>query len=421
MGKGTIAIKGMHISKQQLLKSFAASCAIWTACSILWHFSSLAISLGVAIAIAGIAGLFTLFTLILRFYLNWKQWTCLWIYGGPCLLSSPAIVSFLPLFVFAAIIPLWLLLGLWGIYRFTPFDLDTRLHKARYANADERAKLLLNHPYPYGFLLGVSQLSHRFPHFFKRFYCVRATPTKREYGNMMVVCPVGGGKGLNIQSQLLTTMHSCVVNDPKGELYLDTGGDRAKKGKVYVIDVAGVGHRLDPLTGKHTEDELAACATQLLRVPNEKDPFFTDTAIHMLTTLFLAARKINHPPFAFVIAVINTGLPEVAQTLHTIDPQLATRFLEMPLAEADLKDRTLKSCYSTLTSRMRALLTHQLVKILSGSDFDPAELMLSDKPVTVYLKWKEENLDALAPMIKLMWNSIIKSPLSTYDTKKKEG
>src|SRR6266480_1187863 len=146
MGKGKIAIKGTLISKKQLLGSFAASFALWTASIGFWHFSSPTISLGAAIAIAVPAVLLALFTLILRFSLNWKQWAFLWIYGVPCLLSSAALVPFLPTFVFAAIIPLWLLLGLWGIYRFTPFDLDTRLHKARYANADEKAKLLLNRP-----------------------------------------------------------------------------------------------------------------------------------------------------------------------------------------------------------------------------------------------------------------------------------
>jgi type IV secretion system protein VirD4 len=421
MGKGTIAIKGTLIAKHHLLGNVAICTALWTASAVLWHLFASTISVEYAIAIAGAAGALVLFTITIRFSLNWKQWLRLWFCVVPSLLSSVALVPTIPLAVLAAIIPLWLLLGFWGIYRFAPFDLDTRLHKARYANADEKAMLLMNQPYPYGFLLGVSGLSYYFPNFFKQFYCVRSTLAKREYGNMIVVCPIGGGKGLNIQTQLLTTKHSCVVNDTKGDLHLETAGDREKKGPVYAIDVTGVGHRFDPLMGKHTEQELRSCATELLRVPDEKDPFFTDTAIDMLTTLLLAARKIDHPPFPFVLAMINKGLPEIAQTLQSIDPQLATRFLEMPLEKADLTDRTLKSCYRTLTSRMRALLTEQLVKILSGSDFDPAELMLSDKPVTVYLKWKEEDLDALAPIIKLMWRSIMKRLITTYDTKKKKG
>ncbi len=83
-------------------------------------------------------------------------------------------------------------------------------------------------------LLGVSHLNQ----------ILRVQPTKkrRELGNLLVVAPTRGGKGLLAVTQLLTWPHSVIVNDIKGELFQLTAGDRAKRGKVYVIDPRGYGH-----------------------------------------------------------------------------------------------------------------------------------------------------------------------------------
>ena len=238
---------------------------------------------------------------------------------------------------------------------------------------------------------------------------------------MIIVAPTRSGKGLLAVSQLLTWKQSVVVNDPKGELFHATGGFRATLGKVYVIDVTGAGHRFDPLQGKETQHELLSAATQLLHIPDEKDPIFTQTAIIMLTQIFLAARKAGHAPFPFTLHLISVGLPEAARIINTISPELCTAFLETTRDKADFTDKYLKSCYGTLATRMRQLLTEQLVKTLANSDFDPEELMLSEKPVTIYLKWKEEDLLALTPMIRLTWNSIMRRLITTYDTRKEKG
>src|SRR5207249_3677633 len=91
------------------------------------------------------------------------------------------------------------------------------------------------------------------------FVAVRKMVTRRELGNLLVVAPTRGGKGLLATSQLLSWQHSVVVNDIKGELFLQTAGYRAMLGPVYVIDPQGYGHRFDPLRGKQTEDEFYSC------------------------------------------------------------------------------------------------------------------------------------------------------------------
>jgi type IV secretory pathway TraG/TraD family ATPase VirD4 len=137
------------------------------------------------------------------------------------------------------------------------------LHVARFARLDELRSLVTHQPTPESLLLGRTKYGHLLE--------VRATHQRRELGNLLVVAPTRGGKGLLATSQLLSWKHSVIVNDIKGELFAQTAGYRATLGKVFVIDPAGVGHRYDPLAGKQTEDALYSAATNLLFRPDEGD------------------------------------------------------------------------------------------------------------------------------------------------------
>src|SRR4051794_40044662 len=134
--------------------------------------------------------------------------------------------------------------------------LHRHLHVARFARLDELATLASPRPRRFGLLLGRTR--------FRQLLHVTPTKTRRELGNVLVVAPTRGGKGLLATSQLLTWKHSVIINDIKGELFAQTAGYRASLGKVFVIDPSGVGHRYDPLQGKHTEYDLLSSATHLL-------------------------------------------------------------------------------------------------------------------------------------------------------------
>ena len=300
----------------------------------------------------------------------------------------------------ATIVRRALRLILWGF--------DRRLHRARFAAIDEVASITANTPLPMSLLLAVNR--------FKHFFLVRPTTTRRELGNMLVVAPTRGGKGLLAVSQLLSWGYSVIVNDIKGDLFTQTAGYRATLGKVYGIDPQGYGHRYDPLAGKHTEDELYVQATRILFHANEGDgAIFTQRATAMLTQLFLAARNENAPPLPYVRQIIRTGLQATAKRLHAINPQLATQFLDVAYKDANFTDRFLLSAWGTLTARMRPLLTETVIKCFAGVDFTPTELMRGEKPITVYLRWPEQNLLALSPLVRLLWGSLIDELITTYD------
>jgi type IV secretory pathway TraG/TraD family ATPase VirD4 len=152
---------------------------------------------------------------------------------------------------------------------------DNRLHQARFAHHNELTGITSASPDPTSLLIGITR--------WKRFLLVRPTKTRRELGNMLIVAPTRGGKGLLAVSQLLSWQHSVVVNDLKGDLFTQTAGYRKTLGPVYVIDPRGVGHSYDPLLGKTSEDALYSAAARLLHKPNERDPIFTQRATTMLT------------------------------------------------------------------------------------------------------------------------------------------
>jgi type IV secretory pathway TraG/TraD family ATPase VirD4 len=57
------------------------------------------------------------------------------------------------------------------------------------------------------------------------------------------------------------------------------------------------------------------------------------------------------------------------------------------------------------------------VQCLSGNDFEAEDLICGKEPVTVYLRWSESDLQVLAPVVRLLWTSLIDTLLKTYDTK----
>jgi type IV secretion system protein VirD4 len=291
------------------------------------------------------------------------------------------------------------------------------IHRARFAKLHELSPLLRPTPGADGVLLGVK---HLVP-FFKRFVVMRPTKKRQEIGNTLIVGPTRSGKGLLATSQLLSWKHSVIVNDIKGELFLQTAGYRATLGPVYVLDPTGKGHCYDPLQGKETEDALYAAASQLLFEAEERDRIFTDRAIGMLSRLFAAARSEGVAPLPYVRLLIRSGLRKTAERLNQINPSLATQFLYEDYKHANFENKFLLSAWETLIARLTPLLTETVVRSLAFSDFTPEQLMRSHKPVTVYLRWKEQDLLALSPLVRLLWGTLINELITTYDENQGNG
>src|SRR6266568_2646418 len=355
--------------------------------------------------------LLTLFLLWTRHFLTRTFWLKVWIVASPWLLCFLLFIPALPVWSIVPVCFVWMSLALWGYYRFYPlFLFSFHLHKARFAKRDELRDLLQHSFPPDGLLLGISR-------FVRTILAVRPHKKHREIGNLLIVAPTRLGKGLLAVSQLLSWKHSVIVNDIKGDLYTQTAGYRSTIGDVFVIDpTRGEGHCFDPLAQKSTEKEFGQIADHILFEGEERDPIFTKRATVMLTQLFLAAKQEQVPALPYVRSLVRLGLVGAATRLHSIHPELATQFLDVHFAQAHFDDRFLNSTWSTLTAKLRPLLTETLVRSFTHSDFTPREIMQSERAVTIYFRWQEQDLHYLSPLIRLLWGTLINELTTTYDT-----
>jgi len=290
------------------------------------------------------------------------------------------------------------------------------LHRARFAHLDEVWPLLSPSFAPDGVLLGTRRFLLS-----KRLATVRKTNYRPELCNLLIVAPTRSGKGLLAVSQLLTWHHSVIVNDIKGDLFTQTAGFRSLLGPVYVLDPTGVGHAYDPLQGKATEDTLYSSAAHLLHQAEEHDQIFTQRATTMLACIFAAAKREGAAALPYARRMLRAGLAGCVEQLQTVAAELATAFLDVNPENADLTDRFLLSAWGTLTARMRPLLTETVVRSLAHSDFTPEQIITSPRPVTVYLRWKEQDLLALSPLVRLLWGSLIDELVAIYDNRAGSG
>src|SRR4051812_47110267 len=228
------------------------------------------------------------------------------------------------------------------VSRITTFLSSHRhLYAARFARTHELAGLVSEQLDGAGLLVGHTKLGQLLQ--------VRATPGRKELGNFLAIAQTRGGKGLLAESQLLSWKHSVVINDIKGDLFTKTAGYRKTLGPVYVFDpTRGVGHRLDPLAGLHTEDELLRTATNFLWSPDDRDgAIFTKRACNILTQLFLAAKLEQEAPLPYVRRMVRAGLIQAVERLQALNPELATQVLTVPYEHANFQDKFLFHSWGT--------------------------------------------------------------------------
>jgi type IV secretion system protein VirD4 len=272
---------------------------------------------------------------------------------------------------------------------------------ARWATRKDLRPLLANRPPARGILLGRHD---------RAWVAVQPTALRRELAHALVVGPPRSGKGLLAVTQLLTWEGSCIVNDLKGELFDLTAGYRSKFSHIVVIDPRGLGQQFDPLAGRTSEDECLAAAVAMLDASHAgKDASdFVQRAAAMLAAIFRAAAIEGVPALLYARQAVRRDLVAVAERLQSLDPSLAVQFLA---ADPDTKgwqeDRFLRSCWGTLVTRVTPLVTEAAVRTFGGSDFRPSDLYTSTQPVTVYLRWPERNLDALVPLVRLVWDTLL--------------
>jgi type IV secretory pathway TraG/TraD family ATPase VirD4 len=146
----------------------------------------------------------------------------------------------------------------------------------------------------------------------------------------------------------------------------------------------------------------------------------------MLTQLFLAALDENrqagsdkHRLLPYAGQLMNLPINQIAAHLHAVSPALAMKFLSgayNPEKDYDEK-KFLTSSWESVTSRLYPILSDELLRCFDGSDFTGADIITSKQPITVYLRLPESQLLALAPVIRLLFQSLINTCTDTYDNR----
>lgn len=120
-------------------------------------------------------------------------------------------------------------------------------------------------------------------------------------GHLLTIAPTRTGKALTtIIPNLLRYQGSCVVLDPKGELFEATSKWRSTLGPVYRIAPLDRGsgkpiHRFDPVSRVQREADARAIAQQMFPRDPRASSFFADDAVGFMTAAIMYVRH-KAPP-----------------------------------------------------------------------------------------------------------------------------
>src|SRR5688500_15531675 len=224
-------------------------------------------------------------------------------------------------------------------------------------------------------------------------YAVKPTEISPELGNMIKLGTTRYGKSSAELCQIGDWEGSEIIFDIKGEIYPKVAGYLASKGRLINIDLSkGLGDQYDPLQGHTTERELHKLAKHLVYDPHDKETIFSERGAKMVTQIFLAA-------------------------LNAVSPDLAQTFLGAhykPGKDYEKNEFRVDS-WETVSARLYAFLTADMIRTFAGSDFTAHDLYFADKPVFVFLSFHESDLLSMAPLIKFVCESLMMELLNAYD------
>lgn len=248
-------------------------------------------------------------------------------------------------------------------------------------------------------------------------------------GHITTVAATGSGKSrFLLIPNLLRYDGSCVVHDPKGELYHATSDFRRTIGKVFRISpFEDRTHSFNPLKQIETMDDARALAELLLPRKSTGDAqFYDDEAINFLSAFILYIAQIRPGQAGGPQDVIPGTIDELRERTAVMSTTLRQELEllandEMPrgirraaqVAMTKSMDKGLPSLIQTLNQSMAIWDDEGLVTATSHSDFDFRDL--KNETITVYLHVPLEKLQAYNQFLQIMLttalNAMTKNPI----------
>ena len=246
-----------------------------------------------------------------------------------------------------------------------------------------------------------------------------------KYTHLATFAKTGGGKGVSILiPNLLSYPHSCVVTDPKGELFGKTARHRREKfgHKTIRLDPAAIcgpgSDTFNPLDfiDDTEEDFLDQCRDLadmlVLRTGSEKDPYWDDSARSVICA-FIAyvcacedrqsgkrnldtARDLLSGRSSFSESI---GIMQQVESHGGVIQRLGHMMTWH-------EDKELASVLSNVQRHTETLDSPAIARNLAASSFDPRWLRTGR--VTVYLCLKHDKLETLAPIMRVWIGMILR-------------
>ena len=315
-----------------------------------------------------------------------------------------------------------LLAGLWFVNNFKDTVAERR-YDAHFARPQELVTLTDDPLAGDGVLIGYA---------YQDILAVRpGTAGKKELGHFMWFGPNRSGKGLSITSNLLQWQGSAIVVDIKGEISEATAGYRKEVlgQEVYILNPSSFesSHQFDPFAELETDEQIFSAATGFMS-PDEdgENAVFAQRASAALAAIIKAAKVNGWPVIPTLDGLLYDpeGMKGATTKLYKLGDQMVNKWLTAFLSKAPDKmdweaaesDRFLKNSWQRLVTQAQYLTTDGVIHMTGGSDFKAQDLI--DKKVTVYLVFRESELELTLPLFNLVVDAIIRSILRKYDMNK---
>uniref|UniRef100_UPI00055C5297 type IV secretory system conjugative DNA transfer family protein n=1 Tax=Pleomorphomonas koreensis TaxID=257440 RepID=UPI00055C5297 len=233
-------------------------------------------------------------------------------------------------------------------------------------------------------------------------------------GHLLTVAPTRSGKSTTvIVPNLLRYQGSCVVLDPKGELYRDTSAWRARDGReVYrIAPFEETTHGFNPLSAVRSLSDARALADLMIPHDPHAQEFFKKDAVAFLSALILFLTK-KAPADRRTLAEVRrlTALP--TDEFLTLVKHMSTCGIPAVVNETNIilgknKDRAIPSLRDTLNTEMAVWDDEGVIAASSRNDVDFRAL--KDRPITVYVTVPFDKMEAFAPFLKIVLSSALEA------------
>ena len=237
-------------------------------------------------------------------------------------------------------------------------------------------------------------------------------------GHLLTIAPTRSGKGLTtIIPNLLRYEGSCVVLDPKGELFAATSKWRSTLGPVYRVAPLDRGsgkpvHKFNPLARVKSQSDARAIAQQIFPRDPKASSFFADDAVGIMTGIIMYVRYKAPPHRRTLATACQLGMLKGAELLARAK-EMAAFPPSADAGRAILEKNAqygLKVLQDTLSSKLYEWKDFDIQQSLNGSDFSFENL--KDQTATVYVEIPFDMMKTFAGWLRVVLKSALDAMLA---------